>query len=136
MKRKKTGSKSLRGGKDRRCSTPLQADGVPFWIWTRSGAVQGIGMNIGGKPRGGIPVFITDKDAKACIGPEEWEMGIRPQKISTASANSHTKAMLETLNMLVRKGMAEYVAVGRWKDGRREWDILAVDNGDWKPNAN
>ena len=112
-----------RGCRKRRHGGEPNQPETPSWMWTRRGAIQLICMDFDGKPKLGLPVFMTYEDAKAFIGADEWGRGTRPAEIGTVVADGHVETLEGILLGHAHLSGVEYMAVGRRINGERAWQI-------------
>jgi len=126
VRKEEVKSKVMKRGnsKRRRGGQPNQT-GKPSWIWTRKGAIQLIGMNFDGKPKLGVPVFMTYEDARAFIDTAQWDDGTRPAEIGTVVVDGRVETLEGILLAHAVKNEIGFMAIGRRVNGKNAWQIFS-----------
>ena len=117
---KRVNSKSRSGGQ-------LNQTGKASWVWTRKGAIHLIDMNFNGKPKLGVPVFMTYEDARAFIDKAQWDDGTRPAKIGTVVVDGRLENLEGILSAHAVKHRNYFIAVGRRINEENIWEICSGD---------
>ena len=117
-----------RGSRHRRRGGESEQAEKPSWMWTRRGMIRLLGIGFDGKQKLGLPVFMTFDDAKASITADEWGRGVRPAKIGGVVVEGCAETLEGILLGHAVLNGAEFMAVGRRKDGETEWKIFPLSS--------